>query len=81
MWRLLSRKHLDASTAQVDRWVNSGALEVATLDRRPRFRLAELNRFASVHSERKGDALIDEALNRERDRSAAALRGLIWIPV
>jgi hypothetical protein len=54
---LLSRKeaalHLNASAGQVDRWVKSGALEVVTLDRRPRFRLAELNRFVSVHAGKK----------------------------
>ena len=55
--RLLSRSeaasHLNASVSQVDRWVNSGLLEVVTLDRRPRFQLAELNRFVSIHSGRK----------------------------
>ena len=54
---LLSRDeaalHLDASVSQVDRWADSGALEVVTLDRRPRFALAELNRFVTFHSGRK----------------------------
>jgi hypothetical protein len=51
---LLSRDeaalHLNASVSQVDRWADSGELEVVTLDRRPRFALAELNRFVVLHA-------------------------------
>jgi len=38
---------LDASKAQVARWTRSGKLRVVDLDRRPRYRLADLQAFAA----------------------------------
>ena len=51
---LLSRKQaallLDCSMGKLDRLVSSGDIEVTYIDRRPRFRLVELNRFIAAHT-------------------------------
>lgn len=51
---LLSRKQaallLNCSMGKLDRLSLSGAIEVTYIDRRPRFRLVELNRFIAAHT-------------------------------
>ena len=51
---LLGRKQaallLNCSMGKLDRLASSGNIEVTYIDRRPRFRLVELNRFIATHS-------------------------------
>jgi len=51
---LLSRKQaallLNCSMGKLDRLAAAGAIEVTYIDRRPRFRLVELNRFIAAHT-------------------------------
>jgi len=51
---LLGRKQaallLDCSMGKLDRLASSGDIEVTYIDRRPRFRLVELNRFIAANT-------------------------------